>query len=101
VATLADDLTSKLIEFQRAILPNATSIAALYNPANPMNLDFLKRLREHAGALGMSVAGIEVRSRDDLEAAFAALRRLGRMCFRLSRIQACSTSATASPHWLS
>jgi putative ABC transport system substrate-binding protein len=73
VATLAEDLTPKLIEFQRAILPNATSIAALYNPANPTNLDFLKRLREHAGALGMSVAGIEVRSRDDLEAAFAAL----------------------------
>ena len=73
VATLAEDLTPKLIEFQRAILPNATSIAAIYNPANPTNLAFLKDLRERAGALGMSVGAIEVRSRDELEAAFAAL----------------------------
>jgi ABC-type uncharacterized transport system substrate-binding protein len=73
LATLNEDLTPKLLEFQRAILPNAASIAALYNPANPTNSAFLKDLRERAGALGMSVAAIEVRSRDDLEAAFAAL----------------------------
>jgi len=73
VATLAEDLTPKLIEFQRAILPNATSIAAIYNPANPTNSAFLKDLRERADAVGMSVAAIEVRSRDELEAAFAAL----------------------------
>ena len=77
VATLGEDLTPKLLEFQRAILPKATSISALYNPANPTNLDFLKRLREHAGALGMSVAAIEVRSRDDLEAAFRKSRFVG------------------------
>jgi putative ABC transport system substrate-binding protein len=73
MATLNEELTPKLIEFQRSILPKAKSIAALYNPANPTNLDFLKGLREHAGALGMSVAAIEVRSRDQLEAAFVAL----------------------------
>ena len=45
----------------------------MYNPGNPTNLSFLKDLRERAGALGMSVAAIEVRSRDQLEAAFVAL----------------------------
>jgi putative ABC transport system substrate-binding protein len=73
VATLAEDLTPKLLEFQRAILPKAASIAVLYNPANPTNQAFLKDLRERAGALGMSVTAFEVRSRDDLEAAFVAL----------------------------
>ena len=73
VATLAEDLTPKLLEFQRTILPKATSIAVLHNPANPTNSALLKDLRERAGALGMSVAAIEVRSREDLEAAFAAL----------------------------
>jgi putative ABC transport system substrate-binding protein len=73
VATLNEDLTPKLIEFQRSILPNARSIAALYNPANPTNQAFLRDLRERAGALGLSVAAIEVRSRDELEAAFVAL----------------------------
>jgi putative ABC transport system substrate-binding protein len=73
VATLAEDLTPKLLEFQRAILPGATAIAALYNPANPTNQAFLQDLRRRAGDRGMSVAGIEVGSRDELEAAFAAL----------------------------
>jgi putative ABC transport system substrate-binding protein len=45
----------------------------LYNPANPTNLDFLKRLRQSAGTLGMSVAAFEVGSRDELEAAFVTL----------------------------
>jgi putative ABC transport system substrate-binding protein len=73
VATLAEDLTPKLLEFQRAILPGAASIAALHNPANPTSQTFLKNLRERAGVLGMTVTAIEVRSRDDLEAVFAAM----------------------------
>jgi putative tryptophan/tyrosine transport system substrate-binding protein len=73
VATLAEDLTPKLLEFQRAILPNATSIAALYNPANPTAPAFLENLRVHAGAMGISVLPIEFQSRDALEAAFAGL----------------------------
>jgi putative tryptophan/tyrosine transport system substrate-binding protein len=72
VATLNEDLTPKLLEFQRAIIPNARSIAALYNPANPTNTAFVENLRVCANALGMSVMPIEMRSRDDLEAAFAA-----------------------------
>ncbi len=71
LATLNEDLTAKLLEFQRAILPNARSIAALYNPANPTNPAFVKNLRARADALGMSVMSIEMRSRDELEAAFA------------------------------
>jgi putative tryptophan/tyrosine transport system substrate-binding protein len=73
MATLNEDLTPKLLEFQRAIVPNARSIAALYNPANPTNPAFVENLRIHADALGMSVTLIEIRSRDDLEAAFATL----------------------------
>jgi ABC-type uncharacterized transport system substrate-binding protein len=73
VASLNEDLTPKLLEFQRMILPKAISIAALYNPTNPTNQAFLKDLSQRASALGMSVAAIEVRSRDELEAAFAAL----------------------------
>jgi putative ABC transport system substrate-binding protein len=73
LATLNEDLTSKLLEFQRAIVPNARLIAALYNPANPTNPAFVQNLRVSADALGMSVMPIEMRTRDDLEAAFAAL----------------------------
>jgi putative ABC transport system substrate-binding protein len=73
VATLNEDLTPKLLEFQRAMLPNATSIAALYNPANPTNPTFLENLRVQAGAMGLSVLPVELRSPDALDPAFAAL----------------------------
>jgi len=73
MASLNEDLTPKLIEFQRSILPKATLIGALHNPANPTNLAFLKSLGEYAGALGMRAISIPVSSRDELEAAFAAL----------------------------
>jgi putative ABC transport system substrate-binding protein len=73
VATLGEDLTPKLLEFQRAIFPKATSIAVLYNPANPSSSEFLGELRQHAGGLGMSVTAFEVGSRDKLESAFVTL----------------------------
>jgi putative ABC transport system substrate-binding protein len=73
IASLGEDLTPKLLEFQRAILPKATVIAVLYNPANPTNQALLRELRVHAGPLGLSVTAIEVRSRDELEAAFGAI----------------------------
>jgi putative ABC transport system substrate-binding protein len=42
MATLMEDLTPKLIEFQREVIPKATTIAALFNPANPTNPKFLE-----------------------------------------------------------
>jgi putative ABC transport system substrate-binding protein len=89
MATLNEDLTPKLLEFQRAILPGATTIAALYNPANPTNPAFLENLEVHAGGMGMSVRPIELRSPDALDAAFAALAAQ-----RPDAIQVISDSAT-------
>ncbi len=73
MASLNEDLTPKLMEFPRAILLRASSIGALHNPANPTNLAFLKSLDEYAGAAGMRAIAIPITSRDELEAAFAAL----------------------------
>ena len=73
MATLNEDLTPKLLEFQRAVLPKATAVAALFNPANPSNLVFLDNLRVHAGAMGMTLMPVELKSPDALDAAFSAL----------------------------
>jgi putative ABC transport system substrate-binding protein len=73
VATLAEDLTPKLLQFHRAILPKATAMAVLYNPGNPTSIAFLSDIRQRAGVLGLSVTAFEVRSRDELEAAFVTL----------------------------
>src|SRR5262249_18714886 len=73
VATLSEDLTPTLLEFQRATLPKTTSISVLDNPGNPTSVAFLKDLRQRADALGMSVTAFEAHSREEIEAAFVAL----------------------------
>jgi len=73
LATLNEDLTPKLLDFQRAILPKVKVIAALFNPANPSNVKFLEDLRARAGALGITVQPAELKSPDALDAAFSAL----------------------------
>jgi putative ABC transport system substrate-binding protein len=73
MATLNEDLTPKLLEFQRAIVPKATVVAALFNPSNPTNPPFVERLRAQADALAMKVVPFELKSPDTLDAAFSAL----------------------------
>jgi putative ABC transport system substrate-binding protein len=44
IASLNEDLTPKLLEYQRMILPKARVLVALSNPGNPSNLRFLEEL---------------------------------------------------------
>jgi putative tryptophan/tyrosine transport system substrate-binding protein len=73
IATLNEDLTPKLLEYQRAIVPNARVLAALFNPRNPSNLRFLDDLGAQASAIGVKVLPIELQSPQGLDAAFAAI----------------------------
>jgi putative tryptophan/tyrosine transport system substrate-binding protein len=73
MATLNEDLTPKLLEFQREIIPKAATIAALFNPANPTNPAFVANLRTVAGAMGMQVLPVALKSPDELDSAFSAL----------------------------
>ena len=52
VATLNEDLTPKILKFLRAILPQASRLAVISNPANPSNLLMVDNFRARAGALG-------------------------------------------------
>ena len=73
VATLIEDITPKLLEFLGILVPRATMLAAIYNPANPSNLAFLERLRSESGAHGVSLSEFALKSPADLETLFAAL----------------------------
>jgi putative tryptophan/tyrosine transport system substrate-binding protein len=73
MATLNEDLTPKLIEFMREVIPKATTIAALFNPANPTNPAFLGNLRAVAGARGMTVLPVALKSPDELDSVFSTL----------------------------
>lgn len=73
IASLNEDLTPKLLEYLRAILPKARVLAALFNPGNPSNLRFLDDLRPRAGAMGITVVPVELKSPQGLDAAFSAI----------------------------
>ena len=73
MATLNEDLTPKLVEFQREVVPKATTIAVLFNPANPTNTAAVANLRGVAGAVGMTVLPVALRSPAELDSVFATL----------------------------
>ena len=59
-------LTPKLVEFQREVVPRATTIAALFNPANPTNTAAVANLRGVAGAVGMTVLPVRAFCRPEI-----------------------------------
>ena len=66
------DLTPKMLELLRAVVPRARSIAVLQNPEDPSDAAYLTDIRARAES-GISVQAIPFQSRDELEAAFARL----------------------------
>ena len=73
MATLAEDLTSKLLDLVRELLPAPKSVAALFNPLNPSNPVLVDNLRKAAGAIDMTVLPVELKSAAMLEDAFSAI----------------------------
>ena len=73
LGTLNEDLTPKMLELQREVLPKAMTIAALFNSSNPSNPAFLGNLRTAAGAIGITVLPVELKSPDTLDAAFSTI----------------------------
>jgi putative tryptophan/tyrosine transport system substrate-binding protein len=48
-------------------------IAALFNPTNPSNAIFLDDIRAHAGAMGITVMAVALKSPDALDTAFTEI----------------------------
>lgn len=73
MASLNQDVTPKLLEVLHAALPQAKSVAALYNPTNPSNVVFLNRVRTQAAPLGIVISDFAVNTPDELNAAFRTI----------------------------
>jgi len=73
MATLNQDITPKMLEIQRELVPNCKTMAALFNPANPSNPVYVDRLRAIAGDSGITVVPVELRSPAELDDAFASI----------------------------
>ncbi|WP_298884401.1 ABC transporter substrate-binding protein [uncultured Bradyrhizobium sp.] len=72
-ATLNQDVTPKLLEFLGAIVPRATTLAALYNPANPSSVSFLPSLRREADIRGVSLVELAFKSVADFASTLPTL----------------------------
>jgi putative ABC transport system substrate-binding protein len=72
-ASLNADVTPKLLEFVREILPNATVLAALFNPSNPSNPALVDSLIKKAAPLGLTVVPFEMRSIGELDEVLTAI----------------------------
>jgi putative ABC transport system substrate-binding protein len=70
VTLLAVALTGKRMELFRALLPKASVVAALVNPAST---DAAQELQPAARALGLELRELRASTEDDIEAAFGTL----------------------------
>ena len=73
IANLTEDVTPKVLEILLAVLPTASAIAALFNPANPSNRLMLDKIVAHAGAVGVMVHPFELKEAEELAAAIGVL----------------------------
>src|SRR2546430_2511174 len=75
LSTMAPDLRGKQLELLREVLPKASRVAVLWNPANPSNALQLREAQDAARALGVRLQPLEVRDPTEFEKAFAAMTR--------------------------
>ena len=77
VTTLAVELGQKQLEVLTELVPTATVIALLVNPANPSNADTLSRdLQAAARIRGVGLHVLHASTESDLDTVFATLLRL-------------------------
>jgi len=68
-------LGAKRLELLRELVPQATLIAFLVNPANPTTEDQVRDLEEAARANNLRIQVVNVTSASDVDPAFAAIRQ--------------------------
>jgi putative tryptophan/tyrosine transport system substrate-binding protein len=76
IYNLNNEVAAKRLEVLRLIVPSATSIAHVVNPANPgFSETETREMHEAAGILGVSILDLPVAHPSELEPAFAAVAR--------------------------
>ena len=66
---------TKRLELLKEIVPTASRIAVMLNPANPTNPLQLKTLQDIAPALRLALLSFEIKGPDDIEPSFAAMKK--------------------------
>ena len=75
IANMAEDLTPKVVEMLRALLPRAKGLTVLLNRANASNVALFERTRTVCLAAGLSVQAFDFAGAGQLDALEASLAR--------------------------
>ena len=67
-------VVAKRLELLKEVVPTASRVAVLLNPANPTNPLQLKEIQAAAPALGVTLLPLAAKGLDDIERAFALMR---------------------------
>jgi putative ABC transport system substrate-binding protein len=75
VTAMAAELAGKQVELIKEALPDASRIAVLRNPNQPVHVAKLQRAQDTARSLGVDLIVVDARTSDDFEAAFALIEK--------------------------
>ncbi len=75
LSLMQSEFTVKGLQLLKEVVPQATRITVLWNPATPSHGPGLKAIEAAALALGVRVQSLAVRAPEDFEGAFAAMAR--------------------------
>ena len=96
----SNELAAKRLELLRELVPGATRIAVLVNPANATNTETtLRDVEPAARAMGLQIQVFHASTRSEIDAVFAGSGRSGPMLSSLAKIYSSSAVACNSPTW--
>jgi putative ABC transport system substrate-binding protein len=75
VASISAEIGGKRLELLKGVVPKASRVAVVYNPADRANVLVLKQLQEAAPALALTLQPLAVRGPAEFEGAFVAMAR--------------------------
>jgi putative tryptophan/tyrosine transport system substrate-binding protein len=75
IAGMTAELSGKCIELIREMLPAARRVTALANATDPFSKPFLEQIQLGGEATGTTINPIKISSREEFEAAFAAMEK--------------------------
>jgi putative ABC transport system substrate-binding protein len=75
LSDFATDVVTKRLELLKELVPSASRVAVLWNPANSSNPPQLKQLQAAAPALGVTLLPLEATGADDIDRAFTVMHK--------------------------
>ena len=72
---IATELVAKRLELLRELVPAATRVAALVNPANPTSISSVRDVQPAARAMGLHIQVLNASTSGEIDAAFATFVR--------------------------